>query len=59
VFLLVSWNNLRAVDQLMDLLRILSVPVYLLPDRNVAHFLENRIVNIGTIWTEPRKCEGR
>ena len=51
VFLLVSWDNRVAIEQLMKLLRVLSVPVYLLPDRDVAHFLGNRIVNIGTAWT--------
>jgi len=55
VFLLISWDNRRAVEQLMELLRALSVPVYLLPDRNVAHFLGNRIVNIGTAWTAELK----
>ena len=29
----------------------MSVPIYLLPDRNVAHFLGSRIVNIGPTWT--------
>jgi Undecaprenyl-phosphate glucose phosphotransferase len=50
VFLLLSWDNQRAVRQLMDFLRVLAVPVCLLPDRNVAYFLENRIVNIGAAW---------
>jgi lipopolysaccharide/colanic/teichoic acid biosynthesis glycosyltransferase len=30
-------------------------PVYLLPDRNIAHFLVSRIVNIGTAWTAELK----
>ena len=55
VFLLVSWDRRAAVEQMMDALRILSVPVYLLPDRNVAHFLANRTVNIGTAWTAELK----
>jgi undecaprenyl-phosphate galactose phosphotransferase/putative colanic acid biosynthesis UDP-glucose lipid carrier transferase len=36
-------------------LRVLSIPIYLLPDRNVAHFLGSRIVNIGTAWTAELK----
>ena len=55
VFLLVSWNNPETVERLMDCLRILSVPVYLLPDRNVAHLLNNRFVNVGTAWTAELK----
>ena len=39
----------------MDALRILSVPVYLLPDRNVAHFLAKRTINIGIAWTAELK----
>jgi Undecaprenyl-phosphate glucose phosphotransferase len=55
VFLLVSWDNRTAVEQVMAFLRILSVPVYLLPDRNVAHFLDKRIVSIGTTRTAELK----
>ena len=39
----------------MNYLRVVSIPVYLLPDRNVAHFLGNRIINIGTAWTAELK----
>ena len=55
VFLLVSWDNRTAVEQSMAFLRSLSIPVYLLPDRNVAHFLGNRIINVGTTWTAELK----
>ena len=48
---LVSWDDPRLIELLMTQLRVLSIPIYLLPDRNVAHFLSNRIVNIGTAWT--------
>ena len=55
VFLLVSWDNRTAVEQSLGFLRSLSIPVYLLPDRNVAHFLGNRIINVGTTWTAELK----
>jgi Undecaprenyl-phosphate glucose phosphotransferase len=55
VFLLVSWDDRSSVEQLMELLRVLSVPIYLLPDRNVAHFIGGRVVNIGTVWTAELK----
>ena len=51
VFLLVSWDDPRLIDVLLAQLRVLSIPIYLLPDRNVARFLNNRIVNIGNAWT--------
>ena len=55
VFLLVSWDDRESIERLMDMLRVLSVPIYLLPDRNVAHFLGSRFVNIGTVWTTELK----
>jgi Undecaprenyl-phosphate glucose phosphotransferase len=55
VFLLISWDNRIAVERLMAFLGVLSVPVYLLPDRNVAHFLDKRITNIGTTWSAELK----
>jgi Undecaprenyl-phosphate glucose phosphotransferase len=51
VFVLASWDDRVSIEQLMKLLRPLSIPVYLLPDRNVAHFFGSRIVSIGTAWT--------
>jgi len=51
VFLLGSWDNRRFIDRVIEELGVLSVPTYLLPDRNVAHFIGSRIVNIGPTWT--------
>jgi Undecaprenyl-phosphate glucose phosphotransferase len=48
VFLLISWGNRAAIEQLLVALGVLSIPVYLLPDRDVAHFSGRRIINIGT-----------
>jgi len=55
VFLLISWGNRAAIEQLMVALGVLSVPVYLLPDRNVAYFSDRRIINIGTTRTAELK----
>jgi Undecaprenyl-phosphate glucose phosphotransferase len=55
VFLMVPWSDRVTVDRLMDLLSVLTVPVHLLPDRNVAYFLGNRIVNIGNAWVPELK----
>jgi Undecaprenyl-phosphate glucose phosphotransferase len=54
-FLLVSWDGRGLIEQLMEQLRVLSMPVYLLPDSNVSHFLGTRIANIGTTWTAELK----
>jgi Undecaprenyl-phosphate glucose phosphotransferase len=50
VFLLIPWSHRQAIDQLMKHLKILTTPVHLLPDRNVAHFLGHRTINIGPSW---------
>lgn len=55
VFLLVRWDDQQAINHLIKQLRVLSAPVYLLPDSNVAHLLGSRIVNIGTTWTAELK----
>jgi Undecaprenyl-phosphate glucose phosphotransferase len=55
VFLLVGWDDRPSIDRLVEQLRILTVPIYLLPDSNVAHFLGSRIVSIGTTWTAELK----
>jgi Undecaprenyl-phosphate glucose phosphotransferase len=55
VFLLASWDDRSSIERMIELLNGLSVPVYLLPDRNVSHFLGSRIVNIGTAWTAELK----
>lgn len=55
VFLLASWDDWRFIEKLMELLRIVAVPIYLLPDENVARLLGNRITNIGTAWTAELK----
>src|SRR5262249_16402395 len=55
VFLLASWNDPHRIEMLTRELGVLSLPVYLLPDRNVAHILSNRIVDIGSAWTAELK----
>jgi undecaprenyl-phosphate galactose phosphotransferase/putative colanic acid biosynthesis UDP-glucose lipid carrier transferase len=55
IFLLMSWSDRTSVEQLTKALRVLSIPIYLLPDANVAHFLDRRVVTIGTSWTAELK----
>ena len=51
VFVLASWTNRDCIEQIAKSMAVLPVPVYLLPDNNVAHFLGNRIVTVGAGWT--------
>ena len=55
LFLLASWDDPRLIEILTTQLRVFSIPVYLLPDRNVTRFMGNRIVNVGTVWSAELK----
>ena len=55
IFLEVPWSKRRAIDEIMSQLRVLSMPVYLLPDSNVAHFLNHQVVPIGMDWSAELK----
>ena len=55
LFLLVSWSAPEALEQLLERLRPLAIPVYLLPDRNVAHLQRYRFVSAGVGWTAELK----
>jgi Undecaprenyl-phosphate glucose phosphotransferase len=51
VCLLISWSRRRFIEAILAVLRVLPVPVHLLPDENVSRFLTSRLVNIGDAWT--------
>ena len=55
IFLEVPWSKRRAIEEIMSQLRVLSMPVYLLPDSNVAHFLNHQVVPIGMDWSAELK----
>ena len=55
LFLLVSWSAPEALEQLLERLRPLAIPVYLLPDRNVTHLQRYRLVSAGVGWTAELK----
>jgi Undecaprenyl-phosphate glucose phosphotransferase len=55
LYLLVSWSRRRCIEDILAVLRVLPVPVHLLPDENVTHFLASRLVNIGHAWTTELK----
>jgi undecaprenyl-phosphate galactose phosphotransferase/putative colanic acid biosynthesis UDP-glucose lipid carrier transferase len=51
VFLLMSWNRQHAIDSVLDALKVLPLPVHLVPDANVARFLRYPQVSDGGTWT--------
>jgi undecaprenyl-phosphate galactose phosphotransferase/putative colanic acid biosynthesis UDP-glucose lipid carrier transferase len=51
IFLLLKWNRPQLINNLVQMLRALPIPVHLLPDENVEIFLSARGGNIGTTFT--------
>lgn len=51
IFLLMSWHNPRAIDNILRMLRVLPIPVHLLPDQDVGTLLAARPGNLGTAYT--------
>jgi Undecaprenyl-phosphate glucose phosphotransferase len=51
LYLLISWDHRRCIEDILTVLRVLPVPIHLMPDENVARFLTNRLVNVGAAWT--------
>jgi hypothetical protein len=50
ILLLISWEHSRLIDSITKMLSVLPIPIYLLPDENVAHYLGHRAINVGTTW---------
>jgi Undecaprenyl-phosphate glucose phosphotransferase len=51
VFLLIGWSKQHAIDSILDALKVLPLPVHLLPDPNVARFLRYPISRDNGTWT--------
>lgn len=51
IFLLLRWNRPQLINNLVQMLRALPIPVHLLPDDNVQNFLSARAGQIGTTFT--------
>lgn len=51
VFLLMNWSRQHAIDSILDVLKILPIPVHLVPDANAARFLRYPLVSTGSIFT--------
>jgi Undecaprenyl-phosphate glucose phosphotransferase len=55
LFLLVKWDHARLIEDVLSILRILPLPIHLLPDENVARFLATPMLEMGTAWTAELK----
>jgi Undecaprenyl-phosphate glucose phosphotransferase len=55
LFLLVKWDHARLVEDVLSILRVLPLPIHLLPDENVARFLATPMREVGTAWTAELK----
>jgi Undecaprenyl-phosphate glucose phosphotransferase len=54
IFLLVPWDRSHCIEGILVALSVLPIPVYLIPDHKVVHYL-SRICNIGPVWTAELK----
>ena len=50
ILLLVGWEHSRVIESITKMLGILPIPIYLLPDENVARYLGRRSISVGTTW---------
>ena len=50
IFLLIGWEHRSAIDSISDMLRLVPIPVYLLPDDNITRYLGRATVRVGTTW---------
>ena len=50
VLLLIGWEHKWIIESISKLLSVLPIPVYLLPDDNVARFIGNRSIAVGATW---------
>ena len=55
LFLLVKWDHARLVEDILSILRVLPLPVRLVPDENVDRILATPMVQVGTAWTAELK----
>ncbi|SFN62298.1 undecaprenyl-phosphate galactose phosphotransferase/putative colanic acid biosysnthesis UDP-glucose lipid carrier transferase [Bradyrhizobium sp. Rc3b] len=51
IFLLMNWSRQHAIDSILDALKILPLPVHLVPDATTARFLRYPLFGTGNIFT--------
>jgi len=50
IFLLIGWDRSRCIQNILNFLSVLPIPVHLVPDQNVARFLGYPLVHVGATW---------
>jgi undecaprenyl-phosphate galactose phosphotransferase/putative colanic acid biosynthesis UDP-glucose lipid carrier transferase len=50
ILLLIGWEHSGTIERIAKMLSVLPIPIYLLPDENVARYLDHRAINVGTTW---------
>jgi Undecaprenyl-phosphate glucose phosphotransferase len=55
LYLLIGWDHRRLIEDILSFLRILPVPIHLVPDENVARFIASPATNVGHTWTTELK----
>ena len=50
ILLSISWEHSWLIESITKMLGVLPIPIYLLPDENVARYLGRRATNVGTTW---------
>jgi undecaprenyl-phosphate galactose phosphotransferase/putative colanic acid biosynthesis UDP-glucose lipid carrier transferase len=48
ILLLIGWEHSATIENIAKMLSVLPIPIYLLPDTNVARYLDHRAINVGT-----------
>jgi len=47
ILLLIGWERKSTIESIAQMLNVLPIPIYLLPDANVAHYLDRRAITVG------------
>jgi Undecaprenyl-phosphate glucose phosphotransferase len=55
IILIIGWEHGRFIEGILNVLSVLPVPVHLLPDDNVARYLNRRMFHVGATWTAELK----
>jgi Undecaprenyl-phosphate glucose phosphotransferase len=48
ILLLIGWEHSKTIENITKMLSVLPIPIYLLPDTNVARYLDHRAITVGT-----------
>jgi Undecaprenyl-phosphate glucose phosphotransferase len=48
ILLLIGWEHRATIENISKMLSVLPIPIYLLPDTNVARYLDHRAITVGT-----------